>query len=306
MSILDLYNAYSIPYSTEDHKHCRPGWANTECPFCTGNPGLHLGCQIDHAHFYCWRCGWKPTIKAIAKIIGISEPQAKTLAKEYGIYSKRTTAPQYIDKRKVRLKGHKFPSGVSELKKQHIAYLTKRKFDPDEIINLWGLLGTGPVSLLDGINYKHRIIAPIYWKGKQVSFQARDITERSKLKYLACPKQREIIEHQQILYGLEKHWTDVGLIVEGITDVWRLGPSSIATFGIDFTKAQFRWMWRRFRRVIVIYDSEPQAKKQANKLVSELRFYGVSAHREDVDGDPGGMRQDDADHLVRQVLKIIK
>ena len=58
MKLIQLYQDYNVPFQTEGHKHCRDGWVNTECPFCTGNPGLHLGATLDGKIFTCWRDGW--------------------------------------------------------------------------------------------------------------------------------------------------------------------------------------------------------------------------------------------------------
>ena len=42
MDIVQLYQDHNVDFMTEGHPHCRPGWVNTVCPFCTGNPGYHL------------------------------------------------------------------------------------------------------------------------------------------------------------------------------------------------------------------------------------------------------------------------
>ena len=189
--------------------------------------------------------------------------------------------------------------------------MEKRGFDANYLETKYGLLGTGPVSSLDGINYKFRIVAPIYWFDKQVSFQARDITNRSKLKYITCPKDLELVFHKDILYGnwwqlahyLPQVSNDTGIIVEGITDVWRYGNYAYATFGIKYTPTQVRLIANIFKRVAVMFDNETQAIIQANKLVAELKFRGVDAWTVSIDGDPGSMKQSEADELVKDILK---
>ncbi len=298
MNILQLYRDYSISYQTEDHKHCRPGWVNTSCPFCTGNPGLHLGATIEGGHFYCWRCGWKPASLAISKLLNISEHKAKSILRDYIHAFEPAPDP------KIRLgtKAFRMPSDISPLLKQHQRYLIKRNFDPEKLEREWGLLGTGPASRLDHINYGHRILAPIHWQGKQVTFQARDISNRHPMKYLACPKHRELIHHKHLLYGREKEWGEVGICVEGITDVWRLGPAAFCVFGIEYTQKQVRIMAKQFQRIAVIFDQETQAQIQAERLVSELGFRGVSAVNIQISGDPGELGDDDARHLVKSII----
>jgi hypothetical protein len=299
MDILELYKDYGIHAQTEGHKHCREGWVNTECPFCTGNPGLHLGATLDGSRFSCWRCGGKHPNEALSKLLGANKAELYKIINQYGGKSR---ARSQDDKIKVGMKGFKFPDGTMNLMPMHEKYLIKRNFDPDRLSRQWRLKGTGPFGQLDNIDYAYRIIIPIEWDQKIVSFQGRDIKGKSKLRYLACPKKREIVEHQTILYGKQKEWTDTGICVEGVTDVWRFGPKSFATFGIDYTKAQFNLIAKLFKRVIIIFDDDPQAIVQANKLRLELQIRGVEAIVETIIGDPASMKQDDANHLVKSIL----
>jgi len=302
MSILDLYQDFGIQFQTEDHKHCRPGWANLECPFCEGNPGLHLGCHINSGHFYCWRCGYKPTSKVITKLLNVEEGRAKDLIRQYKITRPSSSSiSSATQDHKIQFHPHKLPSHTGPLERQHQLYLERRGFDPDYLEKEWGLLGTGPISYLDDIDYRHRIMVPIFWGEEQVSFQTRDITGKSEVKYIACPKNREKIHHKHILYG--KNWDrEVGICVEGVTDVWRLGPMAFAVFGIEYTYRQIRIIAKQFKRVIVLFDDDPQAIKQGTQLVSELSFRGVNAHQEIIKGDPGDLSQEEADYLVKQII----
>jgi hypothetical protein len=76
-----------------------------------------------------------------------------------------------------------------------------------------------------------------------------------------------------------------------------------ATFGIKYTKEQLWVIDQTFDRVAVCFDDEPQAVLQANKLVKELVFRGHDAFRVPIVGDPGSMKQSEADYLVKQILK---
>lgn len=305
MKILELYRDYSVTHATEGHKHCRPGWVQTVCPFCTGNPGMHLGYNIDGNYYYCWRCGPHFIDQTLIKILRVDQDQAKKIIKDYGgIRSTNATASGPA--LKIRKKAFKYPSGLTELTARHKQYLEKRNFDPEYLESLWELQGTGPIATLKGdnnkiIDYKHRILAPIYWDGEIVSFQARDITDNHPLKYMACPKSRELIHHKHILYGKQSEWKETGICVEGITDVWRFGTSAFATLGIEFTPKQLRKI-ATFKRVAVVFDGgESQAIKKANDMVGELKFRGVDAFRVDIVGDPGAMDQKEADYLVKQL-----
>jgi hypothetical protein len=54
---------------------------------------------------------------------------------------------------------------------------------------------------------------------------------------------------------------------------------------------------------MVMFDSDPQAIIQANKLTAELKFRGIQTTQVNTtSGDPGSMKQEDADYLVKQLL----
>lgn len=303
MDIISLYNDYNVQYRTEGHKHCRPGWVNVPCPYCTGNFGYHLGFEIEKNHFVCWRCGSHPLIKTLAILTNLSEPKVKDVLREYDLYIKSKDA-----KVTIRRKAFKFPSNVSDLSENHKIYLHKRNFDADKLATIWGLKGTGVLSTLDNINYKHRIILPYEWDGKIVSFDSRDITDKAINKYMACPLERELIPHKEILYGKQSKWKETGVCVEGPTDVWRMGELSFAVSGIKFTPKQVRVIAKYFKRVFILFDGasetskEMQAQTKAKELRAELLMRNVSAELIKIEGDPGDLKQTEADYIIKSLI----
>ena len=299
MNIIQLYKDFNVPFATEGHKHCREGWVNTTCPFCTGNPGMHLGYNMADNYYVCWRCGWKATHKALALLIHVSEKEAKEIARKYGGKSHvKSTVTVRVGQKKFRL-----PPSTAPMNDRHKRYLTKRKFDPEVIEKIWDVQGTGPISLMDGISFSHRLVIPIYWENRIVSFQTRDITAKHSLRYITCPEQREIIKHKHIFYqAIPTKDSDACICVEGVTDAWRFGYGAIATFGIKYTKYQVREISKRFKKVFVVFDDDPQAIKQSEKLTAELILRGVDAYSIKIQGDPGDMAQTDADALKKELL----
>lgn len=300
MDVIKLYDDYNVDYLTSGNTHCAPGWVQVHCPWCEGSQNYHLGYNLQNNFYTCYRCGWHPIPSTIAKLIHLSEKEAYTLIKRYGILVPSSYKEPIV---KIRTKAHRLPSLTGPLLGNHKRYLESRSFDPDRLEREWNLVGTGPVSSLDNIDYKHRIIIPFIWNGQQVSFDSRDITGKDPQRYRACPKDRELIEHKSILYGRQDKWKRTGICVEGPTDVWRFGINSFGTSGIKYTPAQVRQMANAFKRIPVVFDDDPQAVLQANKLVSELKFRGIDSFRVDIKGDPGGMKQEDADYLVKQLIK---
>jgi hypothetical protein len=301
MNILQLYQDHGVDFKTEGHKHTHQGWVHTPCPFCEGNPGYHLGIPLENpVVFSCWRCGTHGLIEGISGILSIGKAEAYRVVKQYdtNIY-----VPPTKDLIPV-FHPFKFPTHCEPLSDRHKKYLEKRDFDPDKLVNDWELTGTGVISTLDNIPYKNRIIIPIHWAGKVVSFTSRDITDKDKDRYKTCSKSRETVFHKSIIYrknGYKPKKT--GICVEGPTDVWRLGHDSFATFGIKYRPEQIRTMCMLYERIPVLYDDDPQADIQAEGLVGELRFRGIDSFRERIKGDPGGLPQSEADYIVKQLIK---
>lgn len=302
MDIIRFYEDYHIDYKTEGHHHCRPGWVNIECPFCAGNPGYHLGFPLDGNIFVCWRCGTHSKIETISELANVSNKQAFNIIKQYT--GKDYTISNIKPLVNLNKKRFLFPNNTKPLIGVHKKYLRNRGFDPDFIQNHWEVLGTGPLSIMDKIDYKWRLVIPITWQGRVVSFQTRDITKRHPVKYISCPKNREIVPHKHILYGNEKNWEifRVGICVEGVTDVWKLGDFAFALFGIKYTKEQMRLIAKKFDKVCILFDDDPQAQKQAQILKAQLELRGLDIFIQKIDNDPGSLSPAQATKLIKSIL----
>ena len=303
MDLKSLFRDYNIQYSTEG-KNCKPGWINIRCPFCNDRSN-HLGGSLESGAFHCWRCGAHDTAKVLCKILNIDHKTALGVIHKYkGKRRKHDPVPTSdqasgiataLRENKLVLPGDCSPG----LEKGHISYLVNRNFEPFKLAMTWDLQSTGPLAYLKEIDYRFRILIPIEWEGTMVSYQARDITGKAELRYLACPKDHEIIHHKDILY-MHRDIGDVAICVEGITDVWRLGKNAFATFGIEFTGKQVREIAKRFKKVYVLFDSGRTAQAQACKLVNELTFRGVEAEQILMVGD---LNADDPADLDPEVVK---
>lgn len=267
----------------------------------TGNAGLHLGWNIFEEYFRCWRCGWHAPIKTLSLLLKLPENEIYVIIKSYGVLRSN------VKRREVIKQELKFPSGVTELTKRHKRYLKDRKFKPSELEEVWGLKGTGPVSYLENgdktLDYRLRILIPFEWNGIIGSFDARDITEKQEEKYKACPIEMETYEHKKIVYGKQEAWSNEIICVEGPSDVWRLGAeNAVATSGIEYKSDQVRAMVNAFKKVIVLFDDDPQAKRNGKRLVKDLQFRGVESYQYFIKGDPGKLSDSEAKKLVKKLL----
>ena len=107
-----------------------------------------------------------------------------------------------------------------------------------------------------------------------VSWQARDWTDKAKLKYLTCPPELEAWHHKALLYGADKATGGRIKTVEGVTDVWALGPGTGGLFGIKYRPEQVRELIN-WPEVWLILDREWRAQLQARLITRELKEAGV-------------------------------
>lgn len=312
MSLENLYIDYNISIAPQGHKHNRDGWINTKCPHCAGqsSDGYHLGYNLRGNYFSCYHCGGVGVEYTISALLTISKSQAIDLLNRYdvkrgGFFSRKDQS------KTVNIYPFKFPNGTTHLNSVHKKYLKSRGFNPDLLEKKYGLMATGPLSYLsDGekkkIDYRFRIVVPIFWNKKVVSFQTRDYTEKTTLRYIACPKKREIIHHQHILYGKKLPYAPPkrGIIVEGVTDVWRFLGFAFATFGISYTTKQLNIIRKLFDEVDIIYDPEKQAQDQARKLQIDLMTRGVKANNICLEKDPGDLSHSEAGKLLKDLKYI--
>ncbi len=288
---------HNIPYTTSGTKHNRRGWVQIGCPFCAGGAGNHLGIKLPGEFATCWRCKGKSMLQVIQSLLMVSWTEAQAILHKY----KTNTKARKDKKQKIKLlkKIVKLPMGATNLKPRHDYYLESRNFDPEYLEKTFDLKGTGPIG-----DYKHRIIAPITLQDTLVSYQGRDITNRAKLKYKACRNVNEAFPHKHTLYGADLAKSERVIVVEGITDVWRLGPGAVASFGTSFTSAQIKMLCKEWKQAFVLFDSEPAALQAANHLGTTLAVTGMDVEILSLDkGDPGDMKQCDASALMKE-LKI--
>jgi len=298
-NITQLYRDAGIQFLTEGHKHCHPGWVHTPCPFCTGNPGWHLGYNLTDGFFCCYRCGWHSPEEVVSTLTKQPVHVAKDLLSRYQLRPSQQNTPSKAQNRPSHCSQ---PLGVGPLGGRHLKYLRDRLFEPERLVEEYGLTGTGPVGA-----YKHRIIIPILdpVTSRMISYQGRDITGRSQLRYKACPAAKEVYPHQDTLYGLNAF--DGGppgplVVVEGVTDVWRLGPRAVATFGIRWNRKQAALMMS-FSPVFVMFDWEdPQARVKATELADYLSAFTETEVVELDAPDPASLDQDEADDLMKELL----
>ncbi len=294
--ILRFYQDHKVDYQLEG-KNVMEGWVNICCPFCDDKSD-HLGVYIKRPrNVKCWRCG-DHTIPEL--LTEFSDKNIKELYAEYSmdgevITQKKKEKPRLHPKEVTKL----FFENINEkLRPAYAKYLRNRNFDADDIIFGWRIYGGVEMG-----EYKYRLMIPIFQNNKMVSFQGRDITEMQDDKYKTC---KGTYVHDY-LYGLDYIKDDRCIIVEGVTDVWRLGRGeAVSTFGINYSQKQIILLLeKKIKKVMVFFDSEPQAQKAALKLKGELETYGIEVLNYFIEGtDPAELNEDEVENVLLKLRRM--
>ena len=207
------------------------------------------------------------------------------------------SARNRLNKKTPQAKEIKLPGGP--LEKVHRKYLEKRGFDPDIIAEDYRVLGTSLVG-----EWKYRIIIPIYFRGKLVSFQGRDITDKQRLRYKSLEIEKSVIHYKHTLYNIDNCIGDTVVVFEGPTDVWRWGVGGVATFSTAVTEQQI-WLLSRYRRVFFMFDTGEESQGLALKAARKLACMGVVVEVLDLEmeRDPGELTESEV-HELRKDLRV--
>jgi len=293
---LSFLEEYGIDYNTHGKNiNSSDDWIGINCPFCNDSSN-HLGINVTTGMATCWRCGWHSQMEIIKKLTGFDWKKVKRIIEQFG----GTERKRY--KRINREKDIEvvYPPGtLTSFSNRHTNYLIRRGFDSKRIKEIWSIKATGRYGA-----YKNRIIAPITFNKIIVSYQGRDITDRHPERYKACNSKEERIPHKSCLYGLDYAIGKTVLVVEGFTDVWRMGIGSVGTLGSTITQAQILLLNQRFTQIFFLFDPEEEAQRKANQAVMDLAVMGTQAENIslDIKRDPGDMTNKEASFIMRDLL----
>lgn len=286
MDLANLLNQLRIPFKRQgEHRHASEGWLNVNCFLCSRNSGkfklgFPIACPWSGS---CWTCG-RVTLINLLIDQGVPYKEAKTLTGglDKGHWQKKEHPGKLV-----------IPKGVGEFTKSHKRYLVNRGFDPDEIAKLWNVQGIGLANHL-----KWRLFIPLVWRGDTVSWTTRAISEDVPTRYVTAKPEEEKLPSKSLLYGMDYVRHSV-IVVEGPTDVWRIGPGAVASFGTVFTKSQVLALSGVSKR-IVCFDSDSAAQKRAKKLADLLSLYDGETLLVTIDApDPGSMKPNEVKALRR-------
>lgn len=266
MDIEEVLVSLRIPFVDSSHHHVRSGWIGIDCPRCSpGWQKYRLGINRANGKSNCWTCGVSNAPKMMALSSGQSFSSVLSLWQQikfnYRIHKKAAVA-RHLE----------LPKGVDEMQEAHRAYLRDRKFDPDEIANLWGVKGIGIA-----VRMSWRLFIPIFdSEGLMVAWTTRSLNPNADLRYITSKEEQSEVDVKSLLYG--EHLVQDSLIVnEGPIDSWAWGPGGVSTLGVAYTEIQVARI-ARYPLRCVCFDSTADAQRRAEHLCHQLAAFPGETH----------------------------
>ena len=290
----------------ERGKNVSQDWIAIKCLWCDDHSN-HLGIHLTKGTINCFRCPIKGTaFRLVMKIERCNyETAIEVLSKfnryrstdSYPLPKSRSSHIERLGESDTDIDVLSRFNFADDMLPIHEAFLQDRYFDPIYLIDKYKIKFCGPVG-----DYRLRIIVPVYDRGKCISFTARDATGYNSTPYLNCPNDKSVMDIRDTVYNLDHATSPDVIIVEGVTDVWRIGDNSVATFGIKYTPMQVLTL-TQYRRCFILFDAEPLAQEQADKLGKDLSTVVNEVVRLELPkGDPAEMSEDDVKSLRKQVF----
>jgi DNA primase len=260
--IIRFCDDYSVDYKSNGD------WLLINCPIvgckCRDYKG---GFNVSNSYYNCFRCGWHSVLEFIQAITGFDWGQVYVIQKEYTTGTVKYNHSDKNNFKPVKVDLPLFCKPIRENKKA-CEYLEKRGFDIYFLEDNYGVLATNHLS-----NVPHRIIIPIFFKGQLVSWTARSYLKNidKGKRYFSCAKEKEVVPHKSILYNWD-NTSDTIIIVEGPTDVFRIGTSTVCTFGTQFCDSQISLIKEK-KKCYIAFDREPIAQQKAKKLMNSINMF---------------------------------
>lgn len=291
MTLQELLDHFGVEYKNAgEHHHVTSGWIGVDCPYCS--PDSHhfrMGLQIGRERSNCWICGSHFFWSALNRV---TEFATSISALE------KMLDPMETGKEKEEPQG-KFefpPCEIGPFRKPHIDYLRSRNFKPKQLTKLWDIKGIGLASA----KFAWSLFIPVFHNGFVVSWATRKLTEKGR-RYRKAGKHQEGLPAKNLLYGMDLVRGHSLIVMEGFTDVWRIGPGSVATMGVVYTLKQAKLIADYPTRYIC-FDNEPDAQRRATKLCRMLAGFPGKTVRLEIDADDPGSAKPKEISRIRKLL----
>lgn len=278
------------------------GWIQIECPICghSGTRGFKGGFNIAGGYYNCWACGGHSIKEVIKELLNISWKAVDDILQNYKNESTIIKIKEII----------KYAQNVTlpfdELNKIGKTYVIKRNYSCSLIEKKYKVVGVPMIGQWAG-----RLIIPIFYNNKLVSYQGRSILSKERcnalniLRYKTLDRKLSVIDPKHILYNLDNCIKKYCAVVEGAFDAWRIGDNCAATLGTSTTPEQILLLTRRFEKIFLLFDPEKEAQERAEKLAVKINALKKNNPAEIIDTelghDPGDMTEKEISYLKKEL-----
>lgn len=295
MNFEKLLKDYNVPNFSDKSGE----WINIDCPYCDEERGhYNLGLNCSGNYYHCWKSIHSyPLTKVLSDVLSISQSEVKEILKDY------EDGAIIVKKEKFsKVKYLELPTDTFTPVERK--YLKSRDFDPKYLYKKYNIVGGG----IDG-PWKFRIIIPVYYQGKLMSWTGRSILSKKKLKELAIPRyknlsiEKSVKNIKELFFNIDNCKSDTVVLTEGAFDVLRFDGNAICSMGTELTEGQINLLSNRFRKIFILFDNEPEAQKKARKFGLQLSAIGLDVEIVDAYGDFG---KNDMGECSREEINKIK
>lgn len=294
MNFEKLFTDYKIDFNNRVNR----GWTNVKCPFCDDKT-FNGGFNNDGNYYHCWKCGGHDFKQSLSLVTNIPRNQIDELIEQY---QGRNSILNKLNKKKAKAIKLELPTNTFTPGERK--YLKLRNFDPRFLHEKYKIVGGG----ISG-KWKHRIIIPLIYEGKIVSWTGRSIFSKEKITELKIPRyknlsiEESVIDPKSTLYNLDNCKKDTAVLTEGAFDVMRLGDDFFCSFGTELTQSQINIIKERFRKIYIMFDNEKEAQNKARKFGLQISSIGVEVEIVDAYSD---FNKNDGGELNDQEVEIIR
>lgn len=298
MNFERLFRDYKVEYNTRVNR----GWTNITCPFCDDST-FNGGFNNSGDYFHCWKCGSHPFQEALWRVLAVPKSEIASIIKNY---HGRNESLNVLNRKKNAVVSLELPTDTfTKAEKQ---YLKKRGFSPRHLKEKYGVVGGGIVG-----EWKYRIIVPLFYNGRLVSWVGRSILSKQQQEEYEIPRyknlsiEKSVIDPKSTFFNLDNCNNKVGVLLEGPFDVMRMGDNFFCSFGTELTQNQIRIIGEKFNEVYILFDNEMQAQKKARKVGLQLSSIGINVEIIDCLGDynvndPGELNNVQAEKLRKDIF----
>lgn len=283
MNIQKILKQLNISFKKGPQKNIGIDMIGLNCPYCykhglSKDKSNHLGI-FPNGTFSCWRCNESGNLfKLLKDLVKIDKATYDRLVNT-SFHSEEETVNNLITKKLITKKENIVPQMPLEAKPiencgTSIAlqnWLGRRKFDL-ELLKKWGIYYCD-----HGVLFNH-VIIPVYDKnGEYVGYQSTDVTGTSPRKYYFPPKfqAKNYLYGEQFISSIDSSANYV-IVVEGVTDAWRIKDNVVATLGKQITDAQRNLL--KEMNAILLFALDNDSIIDIKREVEWWRDYGCESY----------------------------